>query len=518
MSAIVAVGFAVYSVWLAIYRLYLHPLAGFPGPRLAAATGWYEFYYDIIKGAKYVYKVDELHKEYGPILRINPHEIVINDADFYNHVYVTANTRRTTIPARYKSGINFDGATTVTQSHELHRRHRKLLEPFFSRSGTDKIESILIEEARLLDDRLKGLKGTGHVIRLDHVLSAFAGDVVERICCEDPQLRINHPEFGKDWWVSNCFDDDENLDSETFRQNLVEDNIKPLLLIVHFPQLAALARIIPTDLLLRFYPGAEGLYVFRQRAIKHIIDAKRDSYGPEKFQQSSSSSLFRHIFDRGLPESDADTERLAREAMTLFGAGTTTVARAIIIMCYYVLADPDMRKRLSEELKDVMADYPNNLPTWKELEQLPYLHAMIKEGLRLSYGVMRRLPRISPDVAIQYKQWSIPAGTLVGMAAYSLHTDPNVYPEPFKFKPERWLGEYDPKMNRNWIPFTRGSRNCVGMNLAYAEMYWAMAVLFRPNAPNLRLFETDESDVAQSVDYLAPRPKLDSRGLRATVH
>lgn len=75
---------------------------------------------------------------------------------------------------------------------------------------------------------------------------------------------------------------------------------------------------------------------------------------------------------------------------------------------------------------------------------------------------MRRLPRCSPDVALQYKQWTIPKGTPVGMGAYSLHTDPQVYPEPFNFIPERWLGNYDPKMNRNWVPFARGSRNCLG--------------------------------------------------------
>jgi cytochrome P450 len=76
---------------------------------------------------------------------------------------------------------------------------------------------------------------------------------------------------------------------------------------------------------------------------------------------------------------------------------------------------------------------------------------------------MRRLPRISPDVPLVYKQWSIPAGIPVGMGAYSLHTDPETSPEPFKFVPERWLGNYNPKMNRNRVPFTRGSRNCLGI-------------------------------------------------------
>jgi cytochrome P450 len=83
-----------------------------------------------------------------------------------------------------------------------------------------------------------------------------------------------------------------------------------------------------------------------------------------------------------MPESECGTERLSREAMVLFGAGTATTARTMGFMCYYILTNPHMRERLNDELKDVMAGYPNNLPTWQELERLPYLQAMIKEGLR----------------------------------------------------------------------------------------------------------------------------------------
>lgn len=146
---------------------------------------------------------------------------------------------------------------------------------------------------------------------------------------------------------------------------------------------------------------------------------------------------------------------------------------------------------------------------------------------------MRRLPRCSPDVALQYRQWTIPKGvcsccglrrgfadsvqTPVGMGAYLMHTDPDVYPEPFEFVPERWLGDHDPLMDRNWVPFSKGSRNCLGINLAYAEMNIALATLFRPGGPRMRLFETDESDVKQAVDFLMPIPKLDSRGTRITI-
>lgn len=49
----------------AIYRLYFSPIAGFPGPKLAALTYWYEFYYDVVKDGQYLFQIEKLHKRYG---------------------------------------------------------------------------------------------------------------------------------------------------------------------------------------------------------------------------------------------------------------------------------------------------------------------------------------------------------------------------------------------------------------------------------------------------------------------
>jgi cytochrome P450 len=49
------------------------------------------------------------------------------------------------------------------------------------------------------------------------------------------------------------------------------------------------------------------------------------------------------------------------------------------------------------------------------------------------------------------------------MSAYLMHSDPEVFPEPSQFIPERWMEDVTPEMNRNYVPFTKGSRNCLGM-------------------------------------------------------
>jgi uncharacterized RDD family membrane protein YckC len=55
-------GWLIYGV---VYRLFLSPLAQLPGPKLAALTSWYEFYFDVIKPGKFVWKIRDLHKQYG---------------------------------------------------------------------------------------------------------------------------------------------------------------------------------------------------------------------------------------------------------------------------------------------------------------------------------------------------------------------------------------------------------------------------------------------------------------------
>ncbi|KAK3950857.1 cytochrome P450 [Pseudoneurospora amorphoporcata] len=145
------------------------------------------------------------------------------------------------------------------------------------------------------------------------------------------------------------------------------------------------------------------------------------------------------------------------------------------------------------------------------------LQAVLKEALRLSYGFMRRLPRVSPDVAIQYKEYTIPPGTPVGMGAYLMHSNPEVYQDPDQFIPERWLAEDTKAMQKSYVPFTRGSRSCLGQNLSMAEISLVLAVLFRSNGLGMELFETDESDVKHIHDFVVPLPKLDSLGVRVMV-
>lgn len=64
----VIITIVVYIGSVALYRLFLHPLARFPGPKLAAVTRWYEGYYDVIQNGQYTFKIAEMHKKYGKVI------------------------------------------------------------------------------------------------------------------------------------------------------------------------------------------------------------------------------------------------------------------------------------------------------------------------------------------------------------------------------------------------------------------------------------------------------------------
>ena len=64
-SLVIASILIFYFASIAIYRLFFHPLAKFPGPKLAALTRYYEAYYDVVQNGQYTFKIEKLHKEYG---------------------------------------------------------------------------------------------------------------------------------------------------------------------------------------------------------------------------------------------------------------------------------------------------------------------------------------------------------------------------------------------------------------------------------------------------------------------
>ena len=244
--------------------------------------------------------------------------------------------------------------------------------------------------------------------------------------------------------------------------------------------------------------------------------------------------IFHEILQSNLPDSDKTVSHLRDEAWTVIGAGTSTSSWVLSVATYHLIANPRILKKLKAELKSAIPDPDASVPI-EVLENLPYLVAVAQEALRLGDGVVTRLQRVSPEKPLLFidrsgsgKEYIIPPQTPVGMTSILIHHDESIFPDARSFIPERWIE--NPRLSRFLVAFSKGSRGCLGINLAYAEIYLCLAAIFRRFGSGgedgvrgeddegiLELFETDLKDVEAAADFILPAPAEGSEGIRIKV-
>ncbi|KAJ0125283.1 hypothetical protein J7T55_006628 [Diaporthe amygdali] len=323
------------------------------------------------------------------------------------------------------------------------------------------------------------------------LMDSFAGDIIGELACgKNPQL-MNGQDFTPEWQVPD-----------------------KLLRIDLFP---GVDELIPIKLLKALSPKTASFSIMAVLGVTQIEKIKKEVALQAKDQAEESQSVFHSLLRSDMPPAELSDMRLSADAMALLAAGTATTSSVLTLISFYIISEPRIRNRLRDELGVAMAGVPpGKLLQWTQLEKIPYLNACIKEGVRIG-RTFRRNGRISPDQELQYKGYTIPKNTLVSMSLSLQHVDPAVFPEPNRFRPERWLGEYDPRMDDYMQPFSKGSRDCLGKNLARAELYIAIGTLFRPGGPRLTISGCDESDIFPVNDKEWGVPKTDSRGLSVCV-
>jgi cytochrome P450 len=167
--------FLVYLASLVYHRLYASPIAAFPGPKLAAATYWYEFYYDIVLGGKYIWKVQEMHRKYGPVVRINPGGLHVADPSFWDVMYTHSTERNRRDKWEWETlGIGIPTSMLGTVPHALHKIRRSSINPFFSKQNVRRLEPGIEERVQALVRKLKVCGEGKEVVRMEYAYSAFA--------------------------------------------------------------------------------------------------------------------------------------------------------------------------------------------------------------------------------------------------------------------------------------------------------------------------------------------------------
>lgn len=202
------------------------------------------------------------------------------------------------------------------------------------------------------------------------------------------------------------------------------------------------------------------------------------------------NDFFTYLFKVRDPETGAlgySEGELWEECALLVVAGADTTAIVMSAILFYVIRLPEVQEKLMVEVQAAFKNDTEIAPGPK-LHSCKYLRAVVLEGLRMAPPVAAELSReILPGGTVVDREF-FPAGINLGTCTYALSYSEKVFPEPFTFRPERWLtarkeedtnelvGE---EADERALPaFSAGARGCAGKNLAWMEMMLLMAKLF----------------------------------------
>ena len=182
-----------------------------------------------------------------------------------------------------------------------------------------------------------------------------------------------------------------------------------------------------------------------------------------------------------------DARMLMEWLLANVGAGSDTTAIGLLSILYHLLKSPSKKRKLVEELQSSNLSYP---VTWKESQNLPYLDACVKEGLRLHPSIGLGLERVTPKQGLQMPDgFSLPPGVKVSMNPWIVARHSVFGSNVDDFIPERWLqghgeskeafSERLNRMRRADLVFGGGSRSCTGKNIALLEIYKLIPTLFQ---------------------------------------
>ncbi|KAG8526052.1 uncharacterized protein KY384_000814 [Bacidia gigantensis] len=382
---------AAYLLGLVVYRLYFSPLAKFPGPKIAAATLWYEFIYDVRKQGRYLWKIAEMHEKYGPIVRINPYELHINDPDYYDELYIHG-PRRTDKYEWQMKAFGPQTSTFQTLNHDLHRARRNAVAPFFSTASVARIEPLIQTDIEKLNARFRDARKTGVVIDLFHAFLALTNDIICEYAFGSPQGWLEQPELGRDW------------------AEAMFNALKMSPVFKQFGWLSKLMRSMPRSVANKMNPRLATFMSISTICQKRVEDLRAETKDGK--ESPNQRTIFSELMtNKQLSEMDKSDMRLVGEGRSVMTAGAHFSYQVEYNRPHpsHHSLPPDQRPKVAREPASRAGSYPRDVETTAQVVRaretavsgaltiqhisLPYIlqitddvqNAIITEGLSLAY-------------------------------------------------------------------------------------------------------------------------------------
>ncbi|KAK2594897.1 hypothetical protein QQS21_007396 [Conoideocrella luteorostrata] len=348
----------VYILSKCFYNLFLHPLSGFPGPKLAAMSNMYEFWYDVVRDGTYIWQVEKMHQVYGPIVRVNVGELHIRDSEFYSSIYTSGTRKVNKDPDTYKA-FGFPGSTGATIDHDLHRVRRGYMNPYFSKRAIVEMESLIHERTDRLFRRLEEAATNGTVVNLNSAFAALTADVITKRFYGEHFDFVGEPGF----------------------KAVATDAILGLSTVFNvarfFPGAVSAFTNLPRGIVRITVQPVAALLDFQDDVRAKILSCLKTVEGPQ-----SKSIMASLLNDAHIPAEEKDIGRLVDDSISFVFGGTESTARTISTIVFHLLNNKTHLKKLREELDAVLpAQLDQHEYSMTQLRHLSYLVCFVPEAL-----------------------------------------------------------------------------------------------------------------------------------------
>lgn len=458
-----AIAATVFSVLLAtfalsvVYNLYFHPLRKFPGPLLWRAT-YFPFLRHLLDGTM-TFKVGELSEKYGPVVRINPGELAFVDADAWQQIYGHRTGSLLGADEFSKAAVFYHARgvprSIATETRENHTIIRRQLSHGFSERSMREQEPLIGKYVDLLIKRLRE-----HCFVED---GEPLGPADEKQTTHKPRRALDL----KTWYNWTTFDIIGDLAFGESLQCLEKAVYHPWIEAVNgalsFASVGMAVKYLGLEGLL--LPVARWLSSGRKAHQQIVSDMLRRRMALEGGRDDLIEGLLKKKDDWNI-----DFETLRANAGTLIIAGSETTATLLTGATFLLLTNPDKMKRLVAEVRSSFKS--NDEITLTSVGSLTYMLACLTESMRRYPPAPIGLPREVPKGGAEVAGHIVAEDTIVACWQWAMYHSTRNWVDPFTFRPERFLPEGKDENDRHESlqPFHVGPRNCIGKNLAYAEM------------------------------------------------
>ncbi|KAI0551803.1 cytochrome P450 [Xylaria curta] len=472
--------FTLYIATLVIYRTWFHPLSHIPGPWLGKVSFWLEFYYDCLQEG-YVKAYPGLHAKYGPVVRVTPTRVHFSDPDNFHEIYsISGANKYLKDPEFFSTAGGIKHSVIMVTDPEVHRIRRKTIQTVFSPKSMEELAPKVEVVVKKGLERLRLAYEENEPINMNRIYKGITVDTIMRLMFDKAfgliESKEEEPEFVKTMRL--------------FAENFAWQK--------HFPIVNVISVLVPPSWTERLVPGYAR---FRKQCgiwIDEVAERhKRGIYTGE----DGRPTIFDHFLNPNIEKGQLvlGKEVLIDEMFAFCFAGTDTTSFSLSMGSYYLMTNPSKLAKVREELSHVPTN-ADGLLEYKNIRNLPYLSAAIKEMIRLACPVPGITPRLVPKEGMQVSGYYLPPKTIISLSMRMVHFNDSVYEDPYEFIPERWLGERGKELDKWFVAFSKGPRMCLGLNMAYLELYLAIANFF--NKFDFELYETDEN-TAMWVDMVA---------------